>query len=183
MDAPLDSDSHRTDYFHNIKAFLKKYRTLRENIARQKSFIEKWFSQTYGCDLESFVTAAQQVGIRPADDTSYVTYLYYAISYQQHRLDLVDAAMQSIRDNHPDGKIIYAVLYVQYIDPKTQNLRFIKRKEATVKLCNKKDLSKATYYRLLDEGERLLGELLWPMQDELEPYHVPKSNYNHNSNL
>ncbi len=183
MDVPLESNADRTEYFHNIKVFLKNYRTLRQNIARQQSFIQKWFIETYDCDLDSFVKAAQQAGIRPADDTSYVTYLYYAISYQQHRVDLVDAAMQSIRDNHPDGQIIYAALYVQYINPITKSLRSAEKVKAAATLCNKKGLSTATYYRLLDEGERLLGELLWPMQDELEPYHVPKSNYNHNSNL
>ena len=149
------------EHLHKTRELLKIYRVLVQHIEKQERRVRNVFSRETSYSLEDFIELGLDAGIDIPDDYSYLGYLYGNIQHTVNRISLLNACLDTIKECHPQGDLLYDVIHLQYISPETAKMsREEKMAILQDKYPGKINNSKA-YHRKIQQAEDLLSELLW----------------------
>jgi len=154
--AGKDAKPTREESFHNTKYLLKQYRRIAYAVRMSETELNLRMEMAHGMSLSAFEINAELAGV----DLSNTKLEGYAQSVirSQNMLNIIDSALNGVKDDPDHGDLYYNVLYHTYFTP-----RKLKNCNAIVMELEKMGflMSQASYYNYLNAAIKAIDSILW----------------------
>ena len=148
--------SDRDRNFHNTKYLLKQYRRVVYSVQMSESELNMRMEMKHGMRLSTLEVNSELAGI----DLSGTKLESHARSVirSKNMLEIIDAALNAVRDDPDRGELLYFVLYYTYFTKqKPRN-----REQIILELDRKGfPMSVASYHNYLNAGIKAIDRILW----------------------
>lgn len=148
--------SDRDRNFHNTKYLLKQYRRVVYSVQMSESELNMRMEMKHGMRLSTLEVNAELAGV----DLSGTKLESHARSVirSKNMLEIIDAALNAVRDDPDRGELLYCVLYCTYFTKqKPRN-----REQIILELDRKGfPMSVASYHNYLNAGIKAIDRILW----------------------
>lgn len=152
----VEQDVREDPRYHDTRKLLKKYRDVTWSLELSVQSLRSQFHVEYGTDIEEFLDTVYLAGA----DLGGTELEHHArcIERSHKMLTLVQNAVEVLRTRHKNGEMYYWLLYYTYLSPQ----QFRNTEEIIEQLRpNIRDISRATYFRKLEQAVEALGSILW----------------------
>lgn len=142
--------------YHDTRKLLRKYRDVTWSLELSVQRLRSQFHVEYGTDIEEFLDTVYLAGA----DLGGTELEHHAqcIERNHKMLTLVQNAVEVLRTRHKNGEAYYWLLYYTYLSPQ----QFRNTEEIIEQLRpHIRDISRATYFRKLEQAVEALGSVLW----------------------
>ena len=142
--------------YHDTRKLLRKYRDVTWSLELSVQRLRSQFHVEYGTDIEEFLDTVYLAGA----DLGGTELEHHAqcIERNHKMLTLVQNAVEVLRTRHKNGEVYYWLLYYTYLSPR----QFRNTEEIIEQLRpHIRDISRATYFRKLEQAVEALGSVLW----------------------
>lgn len=142
--------------YHDTRKLLRKYRDVTWSLELSVQRLRSQFHVEYGTDIEEFLDTVYLAGA----DLGGTELEHHAqcIERNHKMLTLVQNAVEVLRTRHKNGESYYWLLYYTYLSPQ----QFRNTEEIIEQLRpHIRDISRATYFRKLEQAVEALGSVLW----------------------
>lgn len=142
--------------YHDTRKLLRKYRDVTWSLELSVQRLRSQFHVEYGTDIEEFLDTVYLAGA----DLGGTELEHHAqcIERSHKMLTLVQNAVEVLRTHHKNGEAYYWLLYYTYMSPQ----QFRNTEEIIEQLRpHIRDISRATYFRKLEQAVEALGSVLW----------------------
>lgn len=142
--------------YHDTRKLLRKYRDVTWSLELSVQRLRSQFHVEYGTDIEEFLDTVYLAGA----DLGGTELEHHAqcIERSHKMLTLVQNAVEVLRTRHKNGEAYYWLLYYTYLSPQ----QFRNTEEVIEQLRpHIRDISRATYFRKLEQAVEALGSVLW----------------------
>ena len=142
--------------YHDTRKLLRKYRDVTWSLELSVQRLRSQFHVEYGTDIEEFLDTVYLAGA----DLGGTELEHHAqcIERSHKMLTLVQNAVEVLRTHHKNGESYYWLLYYTYLSPQ----QFRNTEEIIEQLRpHIRDISRATYFRKLEQAVESLGSVLW----------------------
>lgn len=142
--------------YHDTRKLLRKYRDVTWSLELSVQRLRSQFHVEYGTDIEEFLDTVYLAGA----DLGGTELEHHAqcIERNHKMLTLVQNAVEVLRTRHKNGESYYWLLYYTYLSPQ----QFRNTEEIIEPLRpHIRDISRATYFRKLEQAVEALGSVLW----------------------
>lgn len=156
MARKMEKDVTQNPVYHDTWKLLKKYRDVVWSLELSVQQVRKQFQNEYGNTIEEFLESIYSAG---ADlSGTEIEHQARCIQRSARMIQLVDEAMELMRQKHRDGEELYWILYYTYIfSPQLRNTEQIVHKlKGHIQY-----ISVRTYYRQKRYAIEVLGSILW----------------------
>lgn len=146
--------------YHNTWLLLKKYRdvtwSMEVSVAQSKNDFQKEFGAAMEDYLASYNVGFEIRGARFVDRAQ-------GLERSYRMLQLLDSAIDTLRNKHKRGESYYWILYYTYLSPQE-----FRNTEEIIEALRPymRDISYRTYYRKRKEAIYALSSLLWGYTDK-----------------
>ncbi len=142
--------------YHNTRHLLKQYRRVSYAISISESDMNVRMEMEHGTRLSTLEVNAELAGV----DLSGSKLEGYArtVIRSKNMLQIIDHALETVRDDPDHGEIMYQILYLTYFSPKKPTNR-----EAILQELDRLGfpMSMGTYHNYLNMSIRAIDRILW----------------------
>lgn len=157
---------------NNTVLLLKNFRTLAGRVASNTVNLKRFIENEYGAKTGEFIDTLKKHNI-DINSNEVVRQNLDKLVYENNILTCIEGFIDSLKENHPDGKQIYCVLYYTYLRKYKLNNEAIRNK-ISYELDKIEVISKQTYVNYLKKAIEELDILIWgdfnPYIDEVLQY-------------
>lgn len=151
-----DKEVAQDPRFHDTWKLLSNYRDVVWSLELSIQQVRQKFSMEYGTSIEDFLDSVYMAG---ADlSGTEIEYQARCIDRTNKMLNLLKAAVETLRTKHKFGETYYWVLYYTYLSP--QELPTVVDVIEALRE-HIEAISYRTYYRLRKEAIKALSSVLW----------------------
>ena len=160
-DAQLRAQERRSKYYQNTKKMLEIYRKTKWSIAYKIAQAAEPDIKTTDIFTHNIDKLSQEFHNCYYDDKN-TNYMMQSTAISNKLIKRIDDSIECLKDMPEYGEIYYQVLYYTYISDDC----VIGQKIIQVKLLEKLEISKTTYYRVRDNAISNLSLILWGCTDK-----------------
>lgn len=142
--------------FHDTQKLLRKYRDVVWSLELSVQQAKRNFQREYGSSIDEFLESIYLAGA----DLSGSDAEHHAKCIERSRkmLQLIESAVELMRNRHKDGESYYWILYYTYLSPQqSRNVDGIVAKLSP----HISDISLRTYFRKKQDAIEALSSVLW----------------------
>lgn len=142
--------------YHDTWLLLKKYRDVTWSMEVSVVQSKKDFQKEFGSSIEEFLDSAYDAGMEIRETR--LENRAQGIERSYRMLQLLDSAIDTLRNKHKSGEEYYWILYYTYLSP-----REFSNTDEILEMLRPyiHDISHRTYYRKRKEAINVLSSLLW----------------------
>lgn len=134
--------------YHNSKLMMEQYRKLAWVI---KSFPDE-IAMELNEEFEQIDKLIERLDVEMAFGKKRIEQKVEGITQARLIIDKINIAVNSLRNYHEDGEMIYQIMYRSYICPNRKSFQ---------EIAHDLDISDTQYYRLRKKGFGLLSNRIW----------------------
>lgn len=150
--------------YHNTKLLLKMFRAIAFEVSKMTTKLERFTEKEYGAETGTFFALLEEKGVSIINEDYKFQKNLSKLKYYQEVLTYLEGHITILKNSHPNGDVLYTVLYYTYIIPHKPGNQKI-RELISDDIGRESVISERTYLRYLDIAISELDKLLW---DELE---------------
>lgn len=143
-------------FYHNTLKLLKNYRDVVWNLEISGSDLQSEFRAQYGSNLDECLNGLEAAGVSLAGTR--IEGFARSLERSRKMLQLVNNAIQLMREKHKRGELYYWILFYSYLSPKEYGsvADILAALEAHFS-----PLSSRTFYIRREEAIKTLSSILW----------------------